>query len=224
MAITAVTAEPISGTIQPGKSLVSVFTTRSKRGQEYVFAWTGEGKPLERGATDLPVGKYRLTVGMKLSTFSQPTKEPEPWVGDLTTKPVEFKVVSPEETGDLPINSLISDLDSKDGAKRVSASAEIFRRGKAVLPDLKKAGAKQVAPVGASVDGTRRLDIVYSVLEGFPPNLPQGPCRLPDHRFRAACGKKHDGRGRSENVQAVPMHPGRQIQSAVQAKLLLADR
>jgi hypothetical protein len=73
----------------------------------------------------------------------------------------------------MPIESLITDLASTDGAKRTAASAEIFRRGKAVLPDLKKAGAKQVAPVGASVDGTRRLDIVYSALEGFPPNVPK---------------------------------------------------
>jgi hypothetical protein len=161
----------ISGTIQPGKSVVTVFTTRSKRGQEYTFAWTDVGKPLERGATDLPVGRYRLTVGMKLSTFSRPTKEPEPWEGELTTKPVEFKVVGPEEIGEFPINSLISDLSSEAGAKRVAASAEILRRGKVVLPDLKKAGAKQLAPAGGTLH-TRRLDMVYSAMEGFPPDLP----------------------------------------------------
>jgi hypothetical protein len=83
----------ISGTIQPGKSLVSVFTTRSKRGQEYRLAWTGEGAPPVRDAADLPVGRYRLAVGMKLSTFSRPTNVPEPWEGDLTTRPVEFEVV-----------------------------------------------------------------------------------------------------------------------------------
>ena len=68
---------------------------------------------------------------------------------------------------------LINDLSSGDGGKRTAASAEIFRRGKAVLPDLKKAGANQVAPVGGTVDGTRRLDMVYSILEGFPPNPPK---------------------------------------------------
>ena len=73
----------------------------------------------------------------------------------------------------LSIEMLIHDLSSGDGAKRTAASAEIFRRGKGVLPDLKKAGAKRVAPSGASVDGTRRLDMVYSVLEGFPPNPPR---------------------------------------------------
>src|SRR3954451_8047603 len=73
----------------------------------------------------------------------------------------------------MAIEMLIADLNSADGGKRTAASAKIFRQGKAVLPDLKKAGAKQVAPVGASVDGTRRLDMVYSILEGFPPNQPK---------------------------------------------------
>jgi hypothetical protein len=73
----------------------------------------------------------------------------------------------------MPLEALIADLSSADGAKRVAATAELFRRGKAVLPELKKAGAKQVAPVGATIDGTRRLDMVYSVLEGFPPNPPK---------------------------------------------------
>jgi hypothetical protein len=71
------------------------------------------------------------------------------------------------------IETLVADLNSPDGQNRIAASAEIFRRGKDVLPDLKKAGAKQVAPGGGTVDGTRRLDIVYSVLEGFPPNPPK---------------------------------------------------
>ena len=73
----------------------------------------------------------------------------------------------------MPIENLIGDLSSVDGTKRIAATAELFRRGKDVLPDLKKAGAKQVAPFGGSVDGTRRLDMVYSVIEGFPPNAPK---------------------------------------------------
>src|SRR5208283_5000518 len=68
---------------------------------------------------------------------------------------------------------LVADLNSPDGQKRIAASAEIFRRGKAVLPDLKKAGAKQVAPVGGTVDGTTRLAMTYSVIEGFPLNPPK---------------------------------------------------
>jgi hypothetical protein len=73
----------------------------------------------------------------------------------------------------LSIETLINDSASVDGAKRIAASAEIFRRGKDVLPALKKAGAKQIAPVGGTVDGTKRLDMMYSVLEGFPPNPPK---------------------------------------------------
>ena len=78
------------------------------------------------------------------------------------------------ETGKkLSIEMLINDLASGDGGKRAAATTEIFRRGKDVLPALKKAGAKQVAPVGGTVDGTKRLDMVYSILEGFPPNPPK---------------------------------------------------
>ena len=81
--------------------------------------------------------------------------------------------VTGQEAGQkMPIENLIGDLGSDDGAKRIAASAEIFRRGKDVLPDLKKAGAKQVAPGGATLD-TRRLDMVYSVMEGFPPTPPR---------------------------------------------------
>jgi hypothetical protein len=81
-------------------------------------------------------------------------------------------LVAGREAGQkMSIEMLINDLGSGDGAKRTAATKEIFRRGKAVLPDLKKAGAKQVAPAGATLD-TKRLDIVYSVIEGFPPNPP----------------------------------------------------
>jgi hypothetical protein len=73
----------------------------------------------------------------------------------------------------LSIEILINDLGSGDGAKRTAATKEIFRRGKDVLPDHKKASAKQVAPAGATIDGTRRLDIVYSVLAGLPPTPPR---------------------------------------------------
>src|ERR1700722_6356719 len=77
-----------------------------------------------------------------------------------------------QEAQKMPVEKLIADLGSDDGNKRIAATVEIFRRGKAVQPDLKKAGAKQVAPTGAPVDGTRRLDIVFSVLGEFPPNPP----------------------------------------------------
>lgn len=70
----------------------------------------------------------------------------------------------------VPVEKLIADLASDDGAKRVTATVELFRRGKAVLPDLKKAGAKQVSPTG-TID-SRRLDVVFSLIEGLLPNPP----------------------------------------------------
>lgn len=75
-----------------------------------------------------------------------------------------------QETQKMPVEKLIADLASDDGNKRIAATVEIFRRGKAVLPDLKKAGAKQVAPSG-TID-SRRLDVVHSLIEELPPNPP----------------------------------------------------
>ncbi len=84
-----------------------------------------------------------------------------------------WQAIGQEDVKKVPIENLIGDLSSSDGTTRIAATAELFGRGKDVLPSLKKAGAKQVAPFGGSVDGTRRLDIVYSVIEGFPPNAPK---------------------------------------------------
>ena len=94
-------------------------------------------------------------------------------VGIMTLAATGWLVACQEAGQKAPIEMLINDLASEDGGKRTAATKELFRRGKDVLPDLKKAGAKQVAPGGGTVDGTRRLDIVYSIIEGFPPNPPQ---------------------------------------------------
>jgi hypothetical protein len=82
------------------------------------------------------------------------------------------KILVAKELKDRPVGQLIADLEALDGAARAAASAELLRRGKAVLPDLKAAGAKQVAPFGGTVNGTRRMSVVYSLLEGLPPNEP----------------------------------------------------
>jgi uncharacterized protein (TIGR03067 family) len=66
---------------------------------------------------------------------------------------------------------LIATFGSSDGKERAAATAELFRRGKAALPALRKFGARQVAPTGGTVDGTRRRDIVFSLLEGLPANV-----------------------------------------------------
>jgi hypothetical protein len=71
----------------------------------------------------------------------------------------------------MPIEKLLAALDAANGKERAAATAEIFRRGKDALPALRKAGAKQVAPIGGTT-ATRRLDIVFSLLEGLPPNVP----------------------------------------------------
>jgi hypothetical protein len=70
------------------------------------------------------------------------------------------------------VERLIADLDSADGQVRMAATRQLFDRGKAVLPALRKAGAKQVAPF--PVGGDRRLDLVYSLLAGLPPSPPGG--------------------------------------------------
>lgn len=95
------------------------------------------------------------------------------WVFAIILAAATGSFAQQREAGqNVSIEMLVTDLNSPDGQKRIVASAEIFRRGKAVLPDLKKAGARQVAPSGATLD-TRRLDMVYSVLEGFPPTPPK---------------------------------------------------
>src|SRR5689334_19142717 len=70
----------------------------------------------------------------------------------------------------MPTEKLIAELESTDARARLAATSELFRRGKMGLPALKKLGARQVAPVGGTIDNTRRLDMVYSILEEFPPN------------------------------------------------------
>jgi len=70
------------------------------------------------------------------------------------------------------VKKLVAGLDSRDGRVRTAATKKLFSFGKAVLPELKKAGAKQIAPFAGMVDGTRRLDAVYSLLEELPPNPP----------------------------------------------------
>src|SRR5262249_21375761 len=97
------------------------------------------------------------------------------WLGKAITPDVAFEVVAParaeKDPGTIPVETLIRDLGSEDGAKRVAASRELLRRGKAVLKDLETAGAKEVVPIVAPTDkqpATRRLDLVYSLIRGLP--------------------------------------------------------
>ena len=113
-------------------------------------------------------------------------------VSIVTLAATAWVIAGPEAGQKVSIEMLVADLNSPDGQKRIAASAEMFRRGKNVLPDLKKAGAKQVAPAGATLD-TRRLDMVYSVMEGFPPTPPRAGVGYITDTFWLACRKRHDG-------------------------------
>jgi len=62
------------------------------------------------------------------------------------------------------VEQLLKSLASEKGDERVAATKEIFRRGKAVADDLKKAGANQPRTIA-----TRRLDLVYGLLVGLQP-------------------------------------------------------
>ena len=70
----------------------------------------------------------------------------------LTLAATGWLVACQEAAQKMFIEMLINDLSSGDGGKRTAATKELFRRGKDVLPDLKKAGAKQVALTGATLD------------------------------------------------------------------------
>ena len=90
----------------------------------------------------------------------------------VTLAAAGWLIAGQEDIQKMPIEMLINDLSSGQGAKRIVASASLPpRQGDSTRSQ--KAGAKQVAPVGGTVDGTRRLDMVYSALEGFPLNQPK---------------------------------------------------
>src|SRR5262249_44229842 len=61
----------------------------------------------------------------------------------------------------------IADLASEDGAKRVAATREIFRLGNRALDALQRAGARPITSEPSTAP--RRLDIVYTLLNGLPP-------------------------------------------------------
>jgi RNA polymerase sigma-70 factor (ECF subfamily) len=151
-----------SVTLEPGKSQVLnvVFMYGA-----YVDA-AGQGL-----RADLPVGKYRLSGTLTFKEGTQNNLVPY-WTGEVTTNPVEMEITD-KPAGDakaseppekMSIEQLVADLDSVDGAKRVAATKEIFRRGKGIVKDLEKAGAKPAKTIQPP-----RVDMVYSLLEGsFP--------------------------------------------------------
>ena len=66
----------------------------------------------------------------------------------------------------------VADLSSEDGQKRIAATRTAFEKGKDALEPLRAAGAKQISPYGQVA--TRRIDMVYSLLDGLKPNPPGG--------------------------------------------------
>jgi len=68
------------------------------------------------------------------------------------------------------LKELIAALERENGARRVAATKAIFELGEKALEPLKEAGAKQISPFG-TID-TRRIDMVYSLLEGLRPSKP----------------------------------------------------
>lgn len=59
-------------------------------------------------------------------------------------------------------------LASPDKAKRLAATQALFQQGKPALEALAKAGARHAAETPTGVDGTRRMDMVYTLIVGIP--------------------------------------------------------
>lgn len=76
----------------------------------------------------------------------------------------EGKKIWTSELSSASVEVLVELLQSEDGATRVAATRELFRRGKAVLPQLRKAGAKPMTTIRPP-----RLDVVYSLIQGLNP-------------------------------------------------------
>ncbi|MCS7160714.1 MAG: hypothetical protein RMJ19_09605, partial [Gemmatales bacterium] len=78
------------------------------------------------------------------------------------------------EYSKLSVEQLIKLLEVPDSKQRLAATDELFRRGEAIVPALRQAGARHVLSIDAnvSVTNTRRLDMVYSLLVGLPENVP----------------------------------------------------
>jgi hypothetical protein len=61
----------------------------------------------------------------------------------------------------MPVASLLRLANGSDPAARLAATRELFRRGRNILPELERAGAKPMATVSPA-----RGDVIYTLLEG----------------------------------------------------------
>jgi RNA polymerase sigma factor (sigma-70 family) len=134
-------------------------------------------RALEPGGVDGSQGGYDLTRFVDLSRPGRYTVQyfyeetgNKTWHGRLPSNVAPFEIVARAKgIENAWVEELVADLASADGKRRATATAEVFRRGRHLLPALRKAGAKQIAPIGGTIS-TRRLDMVYSLLKGLPPN------------------------------------------------------
>jgi hypothetical protein len=109
----------------------------------------------------------------------------------------EFRTVTkiPDETPigpETPDSTLVTLLNSADGSIATKATAEAFRRGKALIPALEQAGARPMRTVSPT-----RIEVVYSLLkEDFPGDFRRDSFGLqlrghPDRREIIRMGKAH---------------------------------
>jgi RNA polymerase sigma factor (sigma-70 family) len=152
-----------SGPLEP-ETLVRVQGALHNNFRFVQGAWPNETNP-KGSLAALPPGRYRVRIEIKFPEEVDTTGEPPIWPSRaITTNPVEFEIAVEKPAAQLDklsVEQLVADLDSADGAKRVAATKEIFRRGKAILKDLQKAGAKPAQTIQPP-----RVDMVYSLLEG----------------------------------------------------------
>ena len=71
------------------------------------------------------------------------------------------------------IKGLIADLSSDDGAKRVAATKQLLALGANAVDPLAEAGAQQLTPK-CQLAEVRRLDAVYTLLDGLHQNASEG--------------------------------------------------
>jgi hypothetical protein len=115
-------------------------------------------------------GQYRLAMKYDHVEAGKDKLAAGSWLGAIVANEIVLDVKPAAARAAL--QGLIDDLDSKDGKVRAAASKKLFDMGKDVLPQLREAGAKQISPYGTI--STRRLDMLYSLIDGLNPSPAAG--------------------------------------------------
>jgi RNA polymerase sigma factor (sigma-70 family) len=123
----------------------------------------------------LKTGKYEVEVEFVADAAKREGDiaklPPEPyWAGAIKSAPLEFDADDSLETKfkRTSVEQLVAELKSAEGDVRVAATRELFDRGKQALPELKKAGAKNIGSEGTIASS--RLDAVFSLIQGLTPS------------------------------------------------------